>query len=490
MLDVLVVGSGYSGSVIAARLAGRCRLLLVERGRYWRAGAFPSGLVGLARAYLSARNPGGLWAMRLGEGTGTAFASAVGGSSVVNYGITARPDDHVFADWPVSAGELAPYFERARQVLEPSINPIGDQLGDKQFLDLVEPGRRVDLENTIDWKLCTQCGRCVPGCNVGAKRTLADSYVRLAELRVETTVGDIVPLDGRPGYAVELRATGGSGEREWVEARRVVLAAGTLGTLDLVHRARAHLPAGPMLGQSMSMNGDGLAFLYDTSHALSSESGAPISTSVRIPFHAADGGVRTLTVMSGRVPMAAMRFTAAALAVVGAVIGDRRGPAAGAWRRRLRDLITVDGGGALSRSFMYKLDGQDASRGRARFGPDGAAIDWPDYADDPVLTFAEERLRAWADAVGGTVIANVARLPGMRSFSVHPLGGCRMGTSVADGVVDHVGRWLDPRGGHHDGLRIVDGSILPGSLGVPPSWTIAAVAERIADDMARELSAA
>lgn len=87
MLDVLVVGSGYAGSAIAARLAPRCRLLLVERGRRWRSGKFPTGLGSLARAYYSQRNPAGLWAMRLGAGTGTAFANALGGSSVVNYGI-------------------------------------------------------------------------------------------------------------------------------------------------------------------------------------------------------------------------------------------------------------------------------------------------------------------------------------------------------------------------------------------------------------------
>jgi choline dehydrogenase-like flavoprotein len=160
---------------------------------------------------------------------------------------------------------------------------------------------------------------------------------------------------------------------------------------------------------------------------------------------------------------------------------------AGRWLRRARDLRGVGATGALSRTFMYKLDGQDESRGTARFLASGTVIDWENYAHDPILQFAEQRLRRWADRVGRKVIPNVARLPGMRSFGVHPLGGCRMADRIEEGVVDDIGRLFDPRGGVHRGFRIADGSILPGSLGVPPSWTIAALAERIADSLAREI---
>jgi cholesterol oxidase len=161
----------------------------------------------------------------------------------------------------------------------------------------------------------------------------------------------------------------------------------------------------------------------------------------------------------------------------------------GRWLRRVRDLRRVGAAGALSGTFMYKLDGQDECRGTARFLASGTVIDWEHYADDPILRFAEQRLRRWADRVGGMVIPNVARLPGMRSFGVHPLGGCRMADCVEDGVVDDVGRLFDPRGAVHPGFWIADGSILPGSLGVPPSWTIAALAERIADSLARDVDA-
>ncbi len=498
MYDVAVIGSGYGGAVIAARLAPHARVLLVERGAWWRPGQFPEGLLGLARAHMGAHNPAGLWAMRLGAGTGLAFASAFGGSSAVNYGITAQPDDHAFAGWPLTAADLAPWFARVHATLGASADPRAERLGDQQVLDELEPGARVDLENTIDWDRCDQCGRCVPGCNRGAKRSLDRTYLALAldagvELRLRTELLELARA--RDGYRLRLRATGAVSAGDWVPARRVVLAAGALGTLDLLHRSG--LPLGPWFGQRMSLNGDGLAFLYDTRRRLSGHSGAPISTAARLRFTDDLGQPRTLMVMSGRVPRDAMRFTGAALATLLELLAargerrrDRPAPTPGRWRRRLRDLVGVGEHGALSRTFMYKLDGQDGARGTARFTGGGAVIDWPDYARDPIMQLAAARLRRWAEQIGGVVVPDVATLPGMRSFSVHPLGGCRLGRDLGDGVVDDLGRPFDPRGGLHPGLRVADGSIVRGSLGVPPSLTIAALAERIADDLIREVAQA
>jgi len=491
MFDLAVIGSGYGGAVIASRLAKRARVLLVERGAWWRPGDFPETIAGLARAYMGRHNPGGLWSMRLGVDTGLAFASAFGGSSPVNYGITAQPDDHAFDGWPVTVHELAPWFERARRGLGATADPRADAFPDKRVLDELEPGRRVDLENTIDWTRCDHCGNCVPGCNRGAKQSLDRTYLHHAlrdgvELRLRTELRTLIPTVH--GYRLQLASPTGI---EWVPAKRVVLAAGTLGTLDILHRSG--VPLGPMFGRRMSMNGDGLAFLYDTRRTIDTHHGAPISTSVRLRFDDPDGTRRTLMIMSGRVPRAALRLAGAGLAVLAGTHTDPHAPrdhAAGRSLRRLRDLVNVDAHGALARSFMYKLDGQDASRGDARFTPDGVVIDWPGYAEDPIMQFAAARLRQWAERIGGVVVPNIATLPGMRSFSVHPLGGCRMGTDLGDGVVDSCGRVFDPRGGVHPGLRIVDGSIVRGSLGVPPSLTITALAERIAADLERELASA
>ncbi|GMV40763.1 MAG: hypothetical protein AMXMBFR64_24790 [Myxococcales bacterium] len=491
MLDVVVVGSGYGGSVLAARLAPHGRVLVVERGRRWESGGLPVTALGLAGELATRRNPLGLWSVRIGRGTGNAMAHAVGGSSVVNYGITARPDDHTFDEWPLPAHRMAPYYERALAMLRPTAAPFGDELGDKQFIDLVEPGRRVDLVNTIDWSRCTACGRCVPGCNEGAKRTLGHTYLRAAvaagaEIRSETEVIGWEQRQG--GWEVTIAPTDRPEERTTVQTRVLAVAAGTFGTLDLMEAHRDRIPLSPAFGQGMSMNGDALAFLYNTKFPMSGHHGAPITTSARLIMNDPSGRPRTLMIMSGRIPTALQRMSAGILAVIGGLIGRRQGPGddeprGSRGRRRLRDLWSLSATGALAHTYMYKLDGQDQARGVARFEDGRSVMDWEDYVDDPVLTFAEARLRLWADKVGGTVIRDVARWPGMRSFGVHPLGGCRMGRTVEDGVLDDHCRVLRPGGGVWPGLYVVDGSAIPTALGVPASLTIAAVAERAAEAM-------
>jgi len=497
-VDVVVIGSGYGGAAVAARVAPHGRVIVLERGKAWKPGDFPRHLPGLASAYHTRRNPTGLWGMRLGAGVGNAYVSGVGGASLVNYGITQKPEDHVFDAWPLSKDALAPYYDRALGVLKPAPSPLADSLGDKQFLDGVEPGRRVDLVNTIDWERCTHCGLCVPGCNVGAKRSLdvtylADAEASGAEIRAQR---EVVALERNgDGWRVVVRSTGRAMPDEVVPARHVVLAAGTFGTLDLLHRERRHLPVSDWFGRRMTMNGDGLAFLYNTSHALSGHHGAPITTSVHLPFVDPDGRERTLNVMSGRIPKVAMRFSALVLSLFARALGKRRGPrdaaTARAWRRFL-DVMRTDPRGALAHTFMYKLDAEDSSNGHAVFDADGrSALSWADYQQDPIVRFAARRLEEWASTVGGVLVPDVSGLPGMRSFGVHPLGGCRMGTGPEDGVVDTAGRVFDPAtGGVHEGLRIADASVIPSSLGVPSSLTVAALAERVGEDLARTLQAA
>jgi cholesterol oxidase len=351
----------------------------------------------------------------------------------------------------------------------------------------------VDLENTVDWPRCIACGGCVPGCNHGAKRSLDHTYLTLAEragvtISSSTEVLDASPIDG--GWRVVIAPTGRPRDRETVTTRALVLSAGTFGSLDLLEHMRPSLTLSPAFGQGMSMNGDALAFLYNTRYALGGEHGAPITTTVRLVHLDPDGRPRTLTIMSGRIPAMVSRGSARALALVANVLGPHRGPADGLSRRigrRIADLRGVREGGALANTLMYKLDGQDAARGRARFEDGRAVMDWEDYTRDPVLVFAAERLRAWADRVGGVLVRDLGTYPLMKSFGVHPLGGCRMGSSFADGVVDDVGRVRTPDGVHR-GLWVIDGSIVPTSLGVPPSLTIAALAERASSALVREIA--
>lgn len=495
--DIAIVGSGYGGSVMAARLSGTHRVLLVERGRRWSPDEFPKSVRGLARLYMGADKHGrGLWAMRIGRGVGAAHVSGYGGASLVNYGITVQPEDHAFDGWPVSGRELQPFYDRALEVLAPTPNPIADSLGDKAFFDRLEPGARHDISNTIDWSLCTNCGDCVLGCRLGAKRSLDTTYLALAEergaeVRTGTTLLGFAPSDG--GWELELGPTGTANpEPERVRARQLVISTGTFGTLDLLLRHRDRLALSPRFGEGMSMNGDGAAFLFNTPHDLGSESGAPISTMVRLHLDEGPGPKRTLTVMSGRIPKAIMGASGLLMAALGEVFGRNAGPTDGVAaraRRRLRDLLGPRRGGALSHTLMYKLDGQDAAAGR--LGTDSlgrAVVDWPDYQADPIMEFARRKLQDWAGRVGGRLVPDLGAWPGMRSFGVHALGGCGMGQDWSSGVTDSFGRVFAPDGGVYPGLRIVDASIVPGALGVPTSLTVAALAERSAAQLLAELA--
>ncbi len=497
MYDVAIIGSGYGGSVLAARLSSEHRVLLVERGKRWDPGQFPHSIVDVASTYMTKKKPLGLWEMRLGKGVGNALVSGFGGASLVNYGITVRPPDHVFDErWPFSPSDLDPYYERARSVMKPSVNPVGDALGDKRFFDMIEPGRRVDLENTIDWDKCTQCGRCCPGCNVGAKRSLDFTYLRDAEqngAEIRTST-ELVRFEQIPsgGWRLWFRPTGGEA-LDKVETRQLVLSAGTFGTLDLLHKHHSVVPTTANFGQRMTMNGDGVAFLYNMKESLSTHHGAPITTTVRLPFMDPEGKERTLTVMSGRIPFSIMRMSAITMTLLGGnVIGRHRGPSDSIYkrfRRRMRDFLDVGPDGAMANTLMYKLDAEDSGRGQASFNKEGrSTLDWEDYNNDPIVRFAAERLEEWSDKVGGVMIRDLGKWPGMRSFGVHALGGCMLGTSPDDGVVDRSFRLMKPDGSVYDGLRIVDASVIPSSLGVPSSYTIAALAECASDAVLADLA--
>ncbi len=508
--DVVIIGSGYGGSVVAARLAAKAKVLLVERGRRYGRGAFPTTVTQLARAYRRASNPLGLWQLRLGDGTGNGVVSGLGGASLANYGITERPLDSVFDGWAVSPRELDPYYERALSVLAPTANPRRHELGDAAFLDRVEPGRRVDLRNTIDWTRCTFCGNCVSGCNEGAKRSLDRTFIPIAErggveLRCETEVVDCTPLVAKankgqmPGYQLALRPTAG-GPIASLKTRQVVLAGGCFGSLDFLARRRGTLPTTQAFGERMSMNGDALFFLYNSGEPLSGEHGAPLSTTARFEIPGADGHPKAVTIISGRMPMMIMPQVARVMPLLTPLLpgtrsaGAERGfspfAAAGRLWRQLRDVAKVDTGGALASTFMYKLDGQDAAAGRARLSASGEVVmDWPRYGDDPVLRFGRERLGRWAEQVGGRLVDEVGSWPLLRgrAFGVHPLGGCALGDSPDRAVVDPHLRLMRPNGSTYPGFRVVDASVLPGSLGVPPSLTIAALAERAAEALLGEL---
>src|SRR5689334_9331046 len=298
--DVVVIGSGFGGSVAALRLAEKgYRVHVYEAGRRFEDDDF-------ARTSWDVRRY--LWAPRLGlfgvqrihrlPDCLVLAGAGVGGGSL-NYANTLyvppapffrdRQWGHI-TDWQA---ELAPHYATAQRMLGVTVNPCDgpvEQLMRDTAADLGvgesfrktpvgvffgEPGKRVPDpyfggEGPARTG-CTECGNCMVGCRVGAKNTLVKNYLALAErlgARVEPmrTVVDVRPLDpDRPeaGYAVTTERTGAwrRRDRRTVTADQVVLAAGTWGTQRLLHglRASGALPdLSPRLGELTRTNSEAL----------------------------------------------------------------------------------------------------------------------------------------------------------------------------------------------------------------------------------------
>ena len=276
--DVVVVGSGYGGAVAAARLAtaGR-RVCVLERGREFHAGQFPATLwdgVRQSQGRTRTRRWGsrtGSFDLRSGPDLDVLVGCGLGGTSLINAGVAVRPAPSVFDDdrWPEAlrgrGGDvLAPYFHRAERML--GVNPYPDGWPDLAKLDaLAKVGaaiggevHRAPLavsfragpnEVGVDQPACRLCGDCVTGCNHGAKNTVAMNYLPLAvrhgaQIFTEAEVRTVLPSPAG-GWIVTFtaHALGAAGPSLFVRAGRVVLAAGALGSTEILFRAAGGGPA-------------------------------------------------------------------------------------------------------------------------------------------------------------------------------------------------------------------------------------------------------
>jgi cholesterol oxidase len=127
----------------------------------------------------------------------------------------------------------------------------------------------------------------------------------------------------------------------------------------------------------------------------------------------------------------------------------------------------------------------DSASGRFRLEDDRLVLDWPGAKDEPVYKRLDDAIGAIVREAGGEYVRNplAGTVMGHQPGTAHPLGGCGMGREAADGVVDHKCRVFAPGSaggaeGVHEGLYVIDGSVVPRSLGVNPLLTISALSER------------
>jgi len=523
--DVIVVGSGYGGGVAASRLAraGK-RVAVLERGREFLTGEFPNRFPDLRNELqvrgrrMSMGRDTALYDVRLGEDMHVLVGCGLGGGSLVNAGVALEPDPRVFADdiWPgqiAQDGLLAEGFLRARRWLRPASDPRAAD--HTKFKALATAGRAlgaqpvappvvVNFEEKVNpagiaQPACTRCGDCCGGCNVGAKNTVALTYLpdaarHGAQLFTEAMVRHLSRgPDGRwQVHILRLDAPNASAQIT-MSADMVILAAGTLGSTEILLRSRAEgLTLSPRLGDRFSANGDIIAFGYGadlpvnaigTGHPPRVDLDLPVGACVSGQIDLRDGEdlERELTVQEGVLP--------SALAPVLPVLFLPNGRLLGA----VQSLINGVYKGPFSRLQTFFAVSHDTSGGRLVLDGERVTVSWPGAKDEPVYRQLDAILSKLVNEIGGKYVKNPlsGTLMGDQPATAHPLGGCAMARERGEGVVNHKGQVFDGRPGAgandvHPGLYVMDGAVIPRSLGVNPLLTITALAERAMLHMAQD----
>jgi cholesterol oxidase len=517
--DVVVVGSGYGGGVAASRLsrAGQS-VCVIEKGKEFLTGSFPSRLPELRRELqlnggkMRSGSRTGLFDFRLGADIHVLVGCGLGGGSLINAGVALKPDARVFADpvWPAELAEdglLELGFRRAAAMLRPARYPDAGELTKYRALTAsseafgVAPVAApvvVSFEDVVNpagvaQPACTLCGDCCSGCNVGAKNTVAVTYLpdakaHGADIFTELSVSHIAKQDG--GWRIYFAP---SNDKEaapiFVDAKTVVLAAGTLGSTEILLRSRElGLGLSDRLGEGFSANGDIIAFALGGSERVNGVGvghppkyvgdavGACVAGQIELPDHA-DLDL-SMILQEGVLPSALAPLLPVFFISGGRLLGAAQSLIKGVYQ------------GPLSHLHTYFVVSHDDAQGRIRLDNGSAQVHWPGVADQPVYARVDAALTKAAQAVGARYIKSPlsATSMGTKPATAHPLGGCGMGRDAGTGVVNHKCQVFDGKSpnGVHAGLYVCDGSAIPRSIGVNPLLTITALAERAMVHLARD----
>ncbi len=554
-VDVLIVGSGYGGAAAAHALAGRCdaqgrplRVVVLERGREYLPGAFPGRFAELpghvrfatpeATAPTGRRE--GLFDLRLGPDVCVALANGLGGGSLINAGVMERPSPTVFTEpgWPAAflSEDLSPWFDRAERLLG-----VRDEAGDNTIerlrghrprrLEALRAWggaevRPVRLQVAMDgrprgaaqWshQACLACGDCATGCNHEAKQSLDTSLLLQAwRAGAELVCGATVECLSRAptgGWWVQLQHSDEllrqrQGEPFVISARRVILAAGSLGSTEILMRSRrAGLPVSPLLGQRFSANGDVLTVGQDLPtpvHAVADEQQPAAERQVGPTITAMLRGAPDFVVEDLAIPGPLRPLFEESFALAGTLDALGR-PNAGPHEERAEfdDPFAVRPA-HTERYLPMALIGRDSGTGTlvlpdASEEPGCLGVRWPGLKHEPEIGRRHDWVERRLQLQGARLLRNPMwqLLPPEMAFlmtgargpliSVHPLGGCAMADRGSDGVVNPDGQVFVGAGDRvHDDLVVLDGAIVPTSLAINPALTITALALRALSHLAQ-----
>ncbi len=537
---VVVIGSGYGGSIIASRLsrAGQ-RVCLLEQGREFQLGDYPTTAAEALKNlqvsglpdYRGSRT--GLYHVYFDREISAFVGCGLGGTSLVNANVSLRAEKRVFDDpcWPKALQDdvstlMEEGYRQAEEMLKPTPYPEEfPALAKMQALEqsaaalgeiFYRPPINVNFHEGInhvgvEQHPCKLCGDCVTGCNYAAKNTLVMNYLpdaknHGAEIFTQIAVRSLERIGGRwVVYYQDLSADDEcSPERiRFISADLVVLAAGTFGSTEILLRSKASgLKLSNNLGQRFTGNGDVLAFGYNTKEPINGIGFGSHSPEGRTPVGPCITGIIDrrnrsclndgMVIEEGSIPGAMAAFLPQVFALSAQWVGKSTGQPNGFAKNQqeLESLIRGSYYGAANNTQTYLVMSHDDGDGRLLLEDDHYRISWPNVGGKPVFSHINDILTAATRPLGGTFIPNPiwSAVSEHTLITVHPLGGCVMGDDALKGVVNHKGQvFCDETGDAiYDSLYVSDGSIIPRSLGVNPLLTISALAERCAALIAKD----
>lgn len=506
--DVVVVGSGFGGSVSALRLTEKgYRVVVLEAGRRYDATTLPATSWHL-RSFFWAPKLGllGIQRVSLLRHVMVLSGAGVGGGSLV-YGNTLYEPLAQFYDDPQWShitdwrAELAPFYDQAKRMLGVVTNPtttpadevvrsVAEEMGVGATFAATPVGvyfgaPGVEAPDPYfggagpSRRGCIECGECMTGCRHGAKNTLLENYLYLAErggaeIRSRTTVVAVRPRsDGRYDVVTERTGTWWARRRRVLVARDVVLAAGTLGTQRLLHAMRdtGDLPRlSPRLGELTRSNSEAIIGARSFKRGLDFTRGVAISSS----FHPDDEthiqpvrygkgsnamGLLTTALADGD---GTSRFRTWAREVGRHPVSMLRNLSMRHWSEQVIALLVMQ-----ARDNSITCITKRGLWGRHLTSEQGHGEPNPTW-----IPAGHEAARRIARRIGGFAAGgwnDVFDIP----MTAHLLGGAVIGDSDETGVVDPYHRVYG-----HPGLHVVDGTAVSANLGANPSLTITAQAER------------
>jgi cholesterol oxidase len=521
--DFIVIGSGFGGSVCAHRLTEKgYRVAVIEMGRRWTPETLPRSNWNLRRWFWRpALGLRGFFNIQWFRHVAILHGCAVGGGSITYANTLLRPKDAVWesgtwtglADWKA---EMPPHYQTAERMLGVTENRVlgpADHIL-KRAADAAGVGSTFYRASVAVFEgpegdpggvtysdpyfggegperaTCIGCGGCMMGCRYNAKNTLDKNYLYLAEkhgakVYEETRVVGVRPLnshaDGSGGYEVDtVRSTSWLRRRpRRFTANSVIFAASALGTMDLLFRQKedGSLPAiSGQLGTCVRTNAESLIGVRvphspeDLSKGVAIGSGIYIDEHTHIEATRYPGGSDSLGILA--TPLAGGRPGWNRIVTWLGVL------ARSLLRHPLHTVRCLHPFGWARESLILLCMQSTESHIEMRsahpwYWPFRKSLYSQGGRVPTFIPQANEFASRAARLIGGTPMSMITEILFDIPGTAHILGGCPMGRSPAEGVVDHRHRVFG-----YENLYVCDGSVIAANLGVNPSLTITALAER------------